>query len=117
MKRVISVAFNDVANKHVNFEDLGTLYSFAKAQSKFWSEAAEKYKNANNHSLINSANYFNQLINLIDSWKESIETWDDTQLNQQFNNNRNIFNNIRQNWLWSGHPFLGNPQIIPCTIN
>ncbi|MEP0175057.1 MAG: DUF6161 domain-containing protein [Paraglaciecola sp.] len=109
MKRDISVALNDVANKHIKFEDLGTLYSFAKEQSKFWGEAAEKYKNAKNHSLINSSNYFNQLINLIDGWKESLETWDDTQLNQQLNNNqhRSLLNNIRQNWLWSGHPFVG----------
>jgi hypothetical protein len=109
LKRVISVALNDVAKKQIRFEDLATLYSFAKEQSKFWSEASEKYKNPKNHSYINSSNYFNQLVNLIDGWKDNLETWDDTQLNQQFhnNNNRNILSNLQQQWLWSGHPFVG----------
>ena len=110
MKRVISVALNDAAKKQVRFEDLGTLYSFAKQQSKFWSEASEKYKNSKMHSYLNSYNYFNQLVNLIDSWKDNLETWDDTRLNQelneQFNNNRGSFSNLPQQWLWSGHPFV-----------
>lgn len=108
MKRAISLTLNDVANKQVTFEDLRSLYVFAKEQSKFWSNASEKYQNPQNHSYLNSSNYFNQLVNLIDGWKDNLETWDDTQLNQQLNNQqRNLFNSIRQHWLWSGHPFVG----------
>ncbi|GAB1053454.1 MAG: hypothetical protein Sw1PiTSA_32490 [Shewanella algae] len=108
MKRTISLTLTDVANKQVTFEDLRSLYAFAKEQSKFWSNAAEKYQNTQNHSSLNSSHYFNQLVNLIDSWKDNLEIWDDNQLNQQLNNQqRNLFYSIRQHWLWSGHPFVG----------
>ncbi|WP_226685001.1 DUF6161 domain-containing protein [Shewanella indica] len=108
MKRTISLTLTDVANKQVTFEDLRSLYAFAKEQSKFWSNAAEKYQNTQNHSYLNSSHYFNQLANLIDSWKDNLEIWDDNQLNQQLNNQqRNLFYSIRQHWLWSGHPFVG----------
>jgi len=108
LKRVISLTLIDVANKQVTFEDLRSLYAFAKEQSKFWTNASEKYQNSQNHPYINSSNYFNQLINLIDGWKDNLETWDDTQLNQQLNNQqRSLINNLRQHWLWSGHPFVG----------
>ncbi|WP_218997244.1 DUF6161 domain-containing protein [Shewanella algae] len=108
MKRTISLTLTDVANKQVTFEDLRSLYAFAKEQSKFWSNAAEKYQNTQNHSPLNSSHYFNQLVNLIDSWKDNLEIWDDNQLNQQLNNQqRNLFYSIRQHWLWSGHPFVG----------
>ncbi|MEL4427832.1 DUF6161 domain-containing protein [Shewanella indica] len=108
MKRTISLTLTDVANKQVTFEDLRSLYAFAKEQSKFWSNAAEKYQNTQNHSYLNSSHYFNQLVNLIDSWKDNLEIWDDNQLNQQLNSQqRNLFYSIRQHWLWSGHPFVG----------
>lgn len=108
MKRVISVTLNDVANKQVTFDDLRSLYTFAKEQSKYWSNALEKFKHPQNHQYISSFNHFNTLVNLIDGWKANLETWDDTQLNQQLNSQQgNLLNNIRQNWLWSGHPFVG----------
>lgn len=108
MKRVISVTLNDVANKQVIFNDLRSLYTFAKEQSKYWSNALEKFKHPQNHQYISSFNHFNTLVNLIDSWKANLQIWDDTQLNQQLNNQQgNLLNNIRQNWLWSGHPFVG----------
>ena len=109
LKRVISLTLNDVANKTITFDNLKSLYAFAKEQSKFWSNASEKYQNTQSHNYLNSANYFNQLVKIIDSWKDNLETWDDTQLNQQLNNNQtnSLFRDIRQNWLWSGHPFVG----------
>lgn len=108
MKRAISLTLNDVANKQVTFEDLSSLYSFAKEQSKFWSNASAEYQNPQNHQYINIYNEFNQLVNLIDGWKDNLGIWDDAQLNQQLNfQSRDLFNRIRQHWLWSGHPFVG----------
>jgi hypothetical protein len=110
LKRVISVTLNDVTNKQVKFEDLGTLYAFAKEQHKYWSDASKKYKSSRNHQYFTSAQHFNALVNLIDSWKDNLEQWDDTQLSQQItnrNHQQNIFNQINQNWLWSGHSFVG----------
>ena len=108
MKRIISVILSDVTNKQFSFEDLGTLYSFSKEQSKFWRESSEKYHNPANHSYIDNFNLFDQLVNKIDSWKDNLETWDDEQLNQQFRSlDRNLLANIRQQWLWSGHSFVG----------
>jgi hypothetical protein len=57
LKRVISLTLNDVANKTVTFDDLKSLYAFAKEQSKFWSIASGKYHNIQNHIYLNSANY------------------------------------------------------------
>jgi hypothetical protein len=112
LKRVISVTLSDVTNKQVHFEDLSSLYAFAKEQSKYWVNASEKYNNPQNknHPYFSSSNQFTGLVNLIDSWKDNIENWDDTQLSQQLssqNVQRNTFNQIRQNWLWSGHSFVG----------
>lgn len=109
MKRLISVTLSDVTTRNVKFDDLGSLYSFVKEQSKFWSNAYEEFKNKqnNNHQFLSAFNNFNSLINLIDGWKDNLENWDDAQLTQQINSQRNIFNSIRQNWLWSGHPFVG----------
>jgi ribosomal protein S19E (S16A) len=62
LKRAISLTLNDVANKQVTLEDLRSLYVYAKEQSKFWSNASEKYQNPNNHPYLNSSNYFNQAV-------------------------------------------------------
>jgi hypothetical protein len=113
LKRAISLTLNDVANKTVTFDDLKSLYVFAKEQVKFWSNASEKYQNIQNHNYLNSAHLFKKLVQIIDDWKGNLETWDDTQLNQQLNQqvngnqNNGLSRDIRQNWLWSGHPFVG----------
>jgi hypothetical protein len=109
LKRAISLKLNDVASKSVTFQDLRSLYAFAKEQAKFWSSALEKYKNAQNHNYLSSANYFNRLVILIDGWKDNLEEWDDVQLNSQLNsgNCAKLLGEISQNWLWSGHPFVG----------
>ncbi|WP_435237467.1 DUF6161 domain-containing protein [Psychromonas sp. PT13] len=115
MKRVISVTLIDVTSKKVNFDDLDTLYNFAKAQSKYWANAFEEYKNTQNknHPYISSYNKFNALIKLIDGWDTKLDTWDDEHLNQQIKNNQQgVFNPIRQDWLWSGHPFT--PAFLEC---
>ncbi|MBA6234061.1 MULTISPECIES: DUF6161 domain-containing protein [unclassified Colwellia] len=112
MKRVISVTFNDVTTKQVHFEDLGSLYAFATEQSEYWKVASEKYNNPQNenHQYLSSFSHFARLVLLIDSWKDTLEGMDDTQLNQQLNSRdlqRNLYEQISQSWLWSGHAFIG----------
>jgi hypothetical protein len=109
LKRAISLTLNDVANKAVTFDNLKSLYDYAKVQGQFWRNASENYRNPQNHPFLGSAQHFDQLVNTIDSWKDHIETWDDTQLNHTLHSNqyKSIFESIRRHWLWSGHSFVG----------
>ena len=108
MKRIISVTINDVTNKQFKFDNLTSLYSFAKKESEYWISASEHYKNPNNnHVYLNSGPYFKSLVTLIDGWKDNLKDWDDTQINSQINvSQRTLLNNIRGNWLWSGHAYV-----------
>jgi hypothetical protein len=112
LKRVISVTLNDVTTKQVHFKDLGSLYAFAKEQSEYWKIASEKYNNPQhkNHQYLSSFSHFSRLVLLIDTWKDALESMDDTQLNQQLNSRdlqRNLYDQISQSWLWNGHAFIG----------
>ncbi len=118
MKREISININDVTGKGWQFTDLKDLYQFAKNEKKYWDVAAEKCLPPNNslHQYFNCRGYFQTLITSIDNWKDSLEAWDDNQLNQQLTNlNRGVFNPIRQHWLWSGHAFTS--AFIECQVN
>lgn len=110
MKRTISLDINDVTNKSWHFDDLKSIYVFAQDQAKYWEKANGEFTNPQNqnHQYLTSYNNFRQIINSIDSWKDDLESWDDDQLNHQLNQlQRDVFRNISQNWLWSGHAYVG----------
>jgi hypothetical protein len=110
LKRIISVNLGDVTGKTWVINDLKDLYRFAKAEITYWDNATDKCTPPINqlHPYFSGRNYFQTLVNSIDSWKENLEIWDDNQLNQQLNNlQRSVFDPIRQYWLWSGHDFTG----------
>lgn len=111
MKRAISFSFADVTGKEFTFKELGELHFFAKRENDFWVDAAINNKNRkNDHSCFNDYHYFNNLVSMIDGWKDSIESWDESELNQHLNrfnkDNRGNHNGINKTWIWSGHPFI-----------
>lgn len=109
MNRKISVTFSDVANKNWNFVGLRELTDFLKTEAKFWEEKAASVSSQNNtsnvHRYLNAHGLLANAANTIESWENNLQSWDENQLNQQLNS---IFQNIdlRNGWLWSGHPYV-----------
>ncbi|AJQ95487.1 DUF6161 domain-containing protein [Gynuella sunshinyii] len=108
MNRTINIRITDSTNKSWQFTGLRELYEFIDSEKTYWKEKRDLLaKNERNvHQYMNAHAVLQNITNTIDSWKDNLEAWDDNQFNQQFQNlQRNSFNNLNSQWMWSGHPY------------
>lgn len=106
--RELSVAIQDIANKRHDFKSVRSLYNFAKREASFWKEKKDAVNEVRsvNEPTFNSHTNFDQIVTLIDGWQPNLDTWNDQQFNQQFQQVQQQINTLRSHWLWSGHPYV-----------
>lgn len=108
MNRKISVSIVDASSKSWTFEGLRELREFIAAEAEYWKEKQGYVSSSQKqvHPFINCYATLIHISNTIDGWETNLKDWDDATLNQEVNNlNRSHINNLRNNWLWSGHPY------------
>ena len=108
MDRKISLAVTDVSNKSWNFEGLRELRDFILSEAKYWKEKQDIVTSSKKplHPYINCNVTLTHIVNTINSWEPNLKEWDEATFTQQLQNlNRTHINGLRNNWLWSGHPF------------
>lgn len=105
MKRKINININDVMGQEQKFESLLSFIKFLEREISAWSNLTHEISYT--HPYFTQRNQFQNALNTVNGWKNQIDTWDDTQLQQQITNlQRNYLNSFRSYWLWSGHSFI-----------
>jgi hypothetical protein len=110
MDRKINFQFNDMTGKKFTFETLNHLLSFLKTEINYWQDQKKLVVNSNKiHPAFNSYSTLNNAVATIENWpQEQFEKWNDQQLQKQINQMvPQIFSIMQDNWMWSGHPFVG----------
>jgi hypothetical protein len=105
IEKEIAITLQDIAGYRNEFTSLRYLYDFAKKEHEVWLKYAEIAKSKQNVSeqTLDAFNYFNTLINTVDGWQSTIESWDDNHLKQQLSSlNQSSIQQINSRWLWSG---------------
>lgn len=113
IEKEIAITLQDIAGYRKEFTSLKALYDFANKEYNIWQNYAEtaKAKQTANDQTLDAFNYFNTLINTIDGWQATIESWDTNQFKQQLNSlHQSSIQQINSRWLWSGQactqPFI-----------
>ena len=105
MKRKINININDVMGQEQKFESLLSFIKFLEREISAWSNLTHEISYT--HPYFTQRNQFQNILKAVNYWKNKIDTWDDTQLQQQITNlQRNYLNSFRSYWLWSGHSFI-----------
>lgn len=114
MKLPRNIAFNDVKNYSVNFDDLDDLIAFLTEECHFWQEVTNDL-NITNQRLTSPYDsmlgYLNQLKSQMLKWKNECKSWSDQDWQNQVGS---IFNGhtpywyLVQNRQWIGrtHSFI-----------
>jgi len=108
MDRKISLTITDVSNKSWNFEGLRELHDFILTEAEYWKEKQDAVSASNNqlHPYINTHATLNHIANTIDSWEPNLKEWNEATFTQQLQNLKHShINGLRNNWIWSGHPY------------
>ncbi|WP_257288674.1 DUF6161 domain-containing protein, partial [Endozoicomonas sp. SESOKO2] len=108
LNRKVSIQLTDSCNRTWSFEVLREFYDFVVKECDYWKSQRDslgtKSNNINNY--LNAHSYLNNIITTIDGWGDKLNEWDESQFTSQIGQIRNNhFNNLRNHWLWSGHPF------------
>lgn len=108
MNRKISLSIADASNTSWNFEGLRELVNFLSSEAEYWKEKQDVIASTNKklHPFISCHGTITNIINTINSWEPNLKEWDEATFTQQLQNlNRSHINNLRNTWLWSGHPY------------
>ena len=105
MKRKINININDVMGQEQKFESLLSFIKFLEREISAWSNLTHEISYT--HPYFTQRNQFQNALNTVNGWKNQIDTWDDTLLQQQITHlQRNYLYSFRSYWLWSGHSFI-----------
>lgn len=105
MKRKINININDVMGQEQKFESLLSFIKFLEREISAWSNLTHEISYT--HPYFTQRNQFQNALNTVNGWKNQIDTWGDTLLQQQITHlQRNYLNSFRSYWLWSGHSFI-----------
>lgn len=105
MKRKINININDVMGQEQKFESLLSFIKFLEREISAWSNLTHEISYT--HPYFTQRNQFQNALNIVNGWKNQIDTWDDTRLQQQITHLQGSYlNNFRYHWLWSGHSFI-----------
>lgn len=112
--RTINIRLTDCAGHAANFTSLRSFLDFCEKEASFWIERRQLIQTKTKHvnqPILNTGGNFDQAASTIQGWKNSVEGWSDDELNRQLQQlQHSYFQQLRQNWLWSGQP-LAEPFI------
>lgn len=109
MKLPIKVSIADLKGQVAEFEKLETLVSFIKSELKFWKEKENQLKDSYGYqpTYVNVQPYFQNILDIIGSWKAQISTWDESVFTNHINSlNASHIAPLTGLWIWSGRPFI-----------
>ncbi|MEN8170504.1 MAG: DUF6161 domain-containing protein [Pseudomonadota bacterium] len=104
----INVNFSDISGKPYTFTGLRELYEFLVQERDYWKNASARIKKDGmaEHQHIHVHASMTELINLIDSWGEDVESWDEGQMTTKMHDiQQRYLRHYPASWLWSGHPY------------
>lgn len=115
MNRKVSIQLRDNMGKTWQFENIKSLQEFLNNENDFWINAKEGISQPN--EFLTQRNLLSTSIRTLDKWNEQITDWDDNRLRNETNRfQENELSQLRQYWLWSGHPFVS-AWINACKIS
>ncbi len=110
MDKKISITLKDKVGRSFDFETLKQLRQFIKRELSYWQKKQDKFTDPKGQltTYLSAVTYFQQIENTIDSWENSLDKWNEQQLQQQVNHNniRQAVSQLANRWLWQGHPFI-----------
>jgi len=108
MDRKISLTITDASNKSWIFEGLRELHDFILTEAEYWKEKNDDISASNKqvHPYVKTHVTLTHIANTIDSWEPNLKEWDEATFSTQIHSlNHSHINGLRNNWLWSGHPY------------
>lgn len=104
----------DFTQKSWSFDTLEAFEEFVKNQRDFWQSLANtgNLRQTSANAYISKCDDFQRILNLLSTWKALFETWDLNTRNSQLQQLQanEINQQLRDSWIWSGHPFISKWQ-------
>lgn len=107
----IQISIFDKLNQEFAFQTLESFVDFANQEVENWTRIRSTLK-SNRGNLAsfseNVVSYFQQALSRVKNWDSVIDTWDQTQLKQNFDANieNNIIRHLSQSWIHSNSPVV-----------
>ena len=105
MTRSISVTVTDKTGRQFPFTLYAEFISFMRTEEKFWTGACDSLEEPHSQ-IVSFGKNISSLLKSLEGWEASSTDKDDALFQREFTQNtKNVVNQMRGNWVWSGHDF------------
>ena len=110
MTTEINWGISDLTQQNFAFSNVESLKNFAKIEMEFWEKqwvVLQSYNISNQPSSVGVYRLWQQVYELLESWKENFKEWDQATTNAQLNAHfGQLSGQLTSRWIWSGQPFV-----------